>query len=224
MAWQLKNDFGVKGAYAMRKPELAAKLSEQLAEHGTKRTVGKRSLGANVMDAAKKGGSKAAIPLAIGAYMAGAGDSEAADGSMGERAGNAAANFGTGAGAAYGGIKLSDLLSKAAPNVMRGLGSGAAMAMPGEVIGGMTDQFASPEARNIAARYLPEALQFGAVNEAREMATVPPRSPANTGPRVPEAEASSGGFSPNVQGRLQRMIAGGADPQQIASFLNQAAR
>jgi hypothetical protein len=98
------------------------------------------------------------------------------------------------------------------------------MAMPGEVIGGMTDQFASPEARNIAARYLPEALQFGAVNEAREMATVPPRSPANAGPRVPEAEASSGGFSPNVQGRLQRMIAGGADPQQIASFLNQAAR
>lgn len=216
-------DLGIKGASRMNKSQLSEALSQAVQEHGGKRTVGKRSLGASVMDAAKKGGGKAAIPLAVGAYMAGAGDSEAADGSMGERAGNAAANFGTGAGAAYGGMKLSDLLAKAAPNVMRGLGSGAAMAMPGEMIGGMTDQFASPEARNIAARYLPEALQFGAVDEAREMATVPPPSPANSGPR--SSRLSEGApFAPNIQGRLQRMISTGASPDQVAAFLNQAVR
>ena len=50
--------------------------------------------------------------------------------------------------------------------------------MPGEIVSAMDgtpDQMNM--ARNKAARYLPEAVQFGAVNEAREMAQVPERNP-----------------------------------------------
>lgn len=121
------------------------------------------------------GKSSILLPFAVGSYTAASGDAEAADGSAVERAGNAAGNFAAGAGAAYGGIKISDALAKAAPSVGRAIGGGAAMAMPNEVIGSITDEFASPEARNLAARNFPEFMQFGAVNEAREMATVPDR-------------------------------------------------
>ena len=203
MAWELKHKFGVKGTSGMHKAELATKLSEAIQEHGGKRTVGKRL---------PKGTGKAAIPLAVGSYMAATGDSEAADGSLGERAGNAAGNFAVGAGAAYGGSKLADALAKYAPNAMRALGAGAGMATPGAMVD-MTDEFASPEARNWAARNLPEFMQVGAVGQARDMATVPEANPQrqSMGPRLED---------PGIQNRIKRMSQGGASPEQIAHFLN----
>jgi hypothetical protein len=204
MRQQLR-DFGVKGTSKMTKSALAEKLAEQMAEHGSKRTVGKKIT---------KGAGKAAIPLAVGSYMAAAGDSEAADGSLGDRATNAAGNFAAGAGAAYGGSKLVDALSKIAPGVMQGLSAGATMATP----------FAAADAydptqeqlnmdRNIGARILPEFLQFGAIGDAREMAQTPTPNPErrSMGPRIED---------PRLQNRIRRMTTSGASPEQIAHFLN----
>ena len=156
-------------------------------------------------------GGKMAIPLAVGSYMAATGDSEAADASTAERAGDAAGNFAVGAGGAYGGMKAIDALAKAAPMAMRALGSGAAMAMPGEMVG-MTDwsQEQLNAGRNTAARVLPEALQFGAIDEARQMATVPERNPE----RAP--------YPSKLITRVQRMKKQGASPDQIANWLNKA--
>jgi hypothetical protein len=157
-------------------------------------------------------GGKMAIPLAVGSYMAATGDSEAADASLGERAGNVAQNFGIGASAAYGGSKLMDAIAKASPALMGGISSGLS-AMTPAMIDDMTS--GSPEelnmARNTAARTLPELMQFGAVGEARDMAQVPPRSPANAGPRLED---------PALQNRIRRMAGSGASPDQIAAFLN----
>lgn len=204
MRQQLK-DFGVKGTSKMTKSALAEKLAEQMAEHGQKRTVSKKI---------PKGAGKAAIPLAVGSYMAATGDSEAADGSMGERVGNAAGNFATGAGAAYGGSKLMEALAKASPAVMGGISSGMSAMTPM-----MIDEMTSPDqenlnmARNTAARVLPEFLQGGAIEYARQMAQVPAPNPErrSMGPRIED---------PALQNRIRRMSQTGASPDQIAAFLN----
>ncbi len=209
MRQQLK-DFGVKGTSKMNKRTLAATLAEQMAEHGAKRTVSKKL---------PKGTGKAALPLAIGSYVAATGDSEAADGSLAGRATDAAANFATGAGAAYGGSKLAEMLAKASPAIMGGI-SGGLSAMTPSVIDDMTspDEENLNMARNRAARTLPEFMQGGAVREAAEMAQVPQRSPANSGPRM------DGPFANDINVRLRRMTSGGATPEQIAHFLNSAVR
>ncbi len=204
MRQQLK-EFGVKGTSKMLKSELAEKLAQQMAEHGSKRTVGKKL---------PKGTGKLAIPAAVGSYMVATGDSEAADASLGERAGNAGANFATGATAAYGGSKLMDMLAKASPAVMGGISSGLSAMTPA-----MIDDMTSPDqenlnmARNTAARTLPGFMQFGAVGDAREMAQVP----------QPNPERRSMGLrleDPGIQGRLRRMSQTGASPQAVADFLN----
>lgn len=155
------------------KPENMPAVAESL---GLAPSADRKTILEHARNILKIGGkSSILLPFAVGSYTAASGDAEAADSSAAARAGNAAGNFAAGAGAAYGGIKVSDALAKAAPAVGRAIGGGAAMAMPNEVIGSITDEFASPEARNMAARNLPEFMQFGAVNEAREMATVPDR-------------------------------------------------
>lgn len=171
-------------------------------------------------------GGKMAIPLAVGSYMAAAGDSEAADGSMADRAGNAAANFGVGAGAAYGGSKLMDALGKLSPAVTGGLSAGMTAMTPM-----MIDEMTSPGqenlnmARNTAARVLPEFMQGGAVADARDMATVPPPNPERQpmGPTVEAAEQQpQAPFAEGIQNRIRRMTQSGAPPEAIAEFLNLA--
>lgn len=159
-------------------------------------------------------GGKMAIPLAVGSYMAATGDSEAADASVADRATNAAGNFAAGAGGAYAGSKLVDALSKVAPGMMSAAGAGLSIATPGAAVD-MTD--VDPEnlnmARNTAARVLPEFLQGGAIEDARQMAQVPTPNPERQpmGPRIDH---------PALQNRIRRMTQGGASPEQIAHFLN----
>jgi hypothetical protein len=221
MRQQLK-EFGVKGTSSMNKSALADALAKQMAEHGAKRTVGKKIT---------KGAGKAAIPLAVGSYMAATGDSEADDATTAERAGNAATNFGVGAGAAYGGSKLVDALSKIAPMAMKAGGMGLSLLNPA-MMTDMTDGLAEipPEAIqahdnaifNRNARWLPEWMMTQNDMNAKEMAQVPTPSPErrSEGPRV--AAAPEGPFGPRINQRIARMTSGGATPEQIAHFLNQA--
>lgn len=172
-------------------------------------------------------GGKMVIPLAAGALAYDAMTSPA-DASTGEdfkpnRAAGAAAAA-TGAGATYGGMKLADVIAKYAPGAMKAVGSGMSMMMP-SMAADMTD--ASPEdlnmARNQMARTLPSMLRGGAVEDAYQMAQVPERSPVNAGPRVAQ-EAPEGSFSPQINGRVARMLQMGATPEQVAAFLNSAVR
>jgi len=223
MRSQLK-EFGVKGTSSMNKSALAEALSRQMAEHGAKRTVGKKL---------PKGTGKAAIPVAVGSYMAATGDSEAADATTAERAGNAATNFGVGAGAAYGGSKLVDALSKIAPMAMKAGGMGLSLLNPA-MMTDMTDGLAEipPEAIqahdnaifNRNARWLPEWMMTQSDMNAKEMAQVPTPSPErrSEGPRVDAAP--EGPFGPRINQRIARMSSGGATPEQIANFLNQTIR
>lgn len=84
-------------------------------------------------------------------------------------------NAGIAGGAAYGVGRAIDRLPAAVGGAMRTAGE----AFAPSTIDAMTDY--SPDelaqGRNWMARNLPEALQFGAVGEAREMATVPSPSP-----------------------------------------------
>lgn len=125
-----------------------------------------------------------------------------------------------------GGIKLADALSRVAPTTMRALGGSAPGMLP-EMISSMTDypQEDLNRGRNWMARNLPEALQVGAVSEAREMATVPEKNPARVygnayrpgGGKTPQVN-----FPPKLMSRLERMRSQGANDDQIASWLNRA--
>lgn len=123
------------------------------------------------------GKSSILLPFAAGAMAVDAlNPVEAADGTQVDpTTGEQAAAFGLGAGLYEGGRRLM----QAIPPVASGaLAAGGAMALPNEISNAMEG---TPEqmnmARNKAARYLPEAMQFGAVSEAREMAQVPERNP-----------------------------------------------
>lgn len=158
-------ELGIKNAKNIPKADLATRVADTIRDQGTRRAprLPKAAMGPVAAGA-------------VGAAMGFSGDAEAADGtprSMGSRLGDAAITGGTAAGAAYG---TNRLLRALPPTV------GGAMRTAGAVLGpmsagDMTDDFASAEARNWAARNFPEALQFGAVGEAREMATVPSPSP-----------------------------------------------
>lgn len=125
-----------------------------------------------------------------------------------------------------GGIKLADALSRVAPTTMRALGGSAPGMLP-EMISSMTDypQEDLNRGRNWMARNLPEALQVGAVSEAREMATVPEKNPARVygnAYRPGGGKAPQVNFPPKLMSRLERMRSQGANDDQIASWLNRA--
>ena len=64
--------------------------------------------------------------------------------------------------------------------------------------------------RNTAARYLPEAVQFGAVADAREMATVPEPSPMRGQIAPSEMAGIDQGEAPDFEtsmAELQQMLA-----------------
>lgn len=153
------------------------------------------------------GGVGPAAGIAAGiAAAATPGEAMAADGTtrggMGEAATNAAVAGGVGAGVS----KLAQALGPVAG--MMGEASAPGM------IDAMTDDFGSAEARNWAARNFPEAMQFGAVDQARQMATVPQANPARV--------SGEGGYGTGIKNRIRRMQATGATPDQIAAFLNGA--
>lgn len=205
-------EFGIKGTSRMTKSQLADALAEAMGEHGNKRTVGKRIT---------KGAGKAAIPAAVGSYLAATGDSEAADATVGERATNAAGNFAAGAGGAYAGSKLVDALRSAAPTAMRALGGGLSMMAPGAAAD-ITDGLATPPvpdeqelmARNQEVSAMPFLRHLTPGHaESYEAAQVPAPNPErrSMGPRL-DAEP--------IQNRIRRMSSTGATPEQIADFLN----
>jgi hypothetical protein len=164
MRRQLAKDYDIKGTSRMTKAELATKLSEVTAEHGAKRTR-----------TPKGGGRASALWPAMAAGIAYAATPDDAEASTGESATgqDRALTNAAGAGGAYLGVNR---LMKMAPQIGRAVAAGGEGLSP-MAIDAMTDY--SPDelnmARNTAARHLPEALQFGAVDEAREMAQVPER-------------------------------------------------
>lgn len=226
---------GIKATAAMSKGELAEALAKAMSDHGGKRTVGKRL--------PKVGGSGAAGALAAGlAYAATPDEAMAADGTtrggMGEAATNAAVAGGIGAGVG----KLAQALGP-----VSGMMSEASAPA---LVDSMTEDFGTAEARNTAARYLPGALRFGAVEDAYQMAQVPTpgarddasmiaRQRAEQAEAMPLANAAAleipqgipapdasgvSPYGPAIEGRLRRMIQTGATPEQLTQFLNQAVR
>jgi hypothetical protein len=171
-----------------------------------------------------------------------------ADAATGEATANQAealTNAGIAGGAAYGTSKLAQALAPA----LRGGLTMAGEAMAPVSIDAMTDY--SPDdlaqGRNTLARTLPQALQFGAVDQARQMATVPERGPqaqmaqdqrlqAEAMPmqsaqalQIPEGipAPNPDGSSPygeDIANRINRMVRLGAPPEAIANLLNQAVR
>lgn len=112
-----------------------------------------------------------------------AGNPSATGGNTADRLAAASAAGGT----VYGMNRLMNALKGAVPKALSG---GMQMTMP--TAGAEMTNYTPEElntGRNWMARNLPEALQFGAVDEAREMATVPERNPA----RVYENAYAPGG-------------------------------
>lgn len=147
-------------------------------------------IGTAVKNMAKSRGASAIVAAATAFGLT----PESAEASTGEQVGGtgeALTNAGLAGGAAYGAEKLLS------PNVMRMLGAGSQMMMP-QVASDMTDEFASPEARNIGARILPSWMRAGAIEDAYQMAQVPEKNPA----RVYENAFSPGGPDRSIEEAL----------------------
>ncbi len=164
-----------------KKAEIEQMLSKALKANKGKATA---RLGSKV--------SKAIVPAAVGmgVYDALRSPAEAADGGTAEpmsRGKAAAIGAGAGAGTAAGLAKLRQVVNRVAPMASRAAGAGLSMAVPGAVAD-MTDVFASPEARNTAARYMPSFMRAGAVEDAYQMAQVPEANPERLGSLMTAAE------------------------------------
>jgi len=167
-------------------------------------------------------GGKMVLPFAAGAlaYDAATSDAQAGTGDeTGSDVARGAVAGGTAAGLVAGGNRLLQAIPAAARTAM---GAGATMAMPNEIVNAMDgtpDQMNM--ARNKAARYLPEAVQFGAVNEAREMAQVPERNPMSRSidpsPQMPAETYEQEAAPPNFDQYL-------ADLQAIFAEMEQGQR
>lgn len=167
-------------------------------------------------------GGKMVLPFAAGAlaYDAATSDAQAGTGDeTGSDVARGAVAGGTAAGLVAGGNRLLQAIPAAARTAM---GAGATMAMPNEIVNAMDgtpDQMNM--ARNKAARYLPEAVQFGAVNEAREMAQVPERNPMSRpidpSPQIPAETYEQEAAPPNFDQYL-------ADLQAIFAEMEQGQR
>ncbi len=189
----------------------------------------------------------AGVPALAGALAYGMtpDEAQAADGRTVGGTGEALTNAGIAGGAAYGTSKLAQALGPAARATIGMAGD----AIAPTTIDSMTDY--SPDelaqGRNFLARNLPEAMQIGAVDQARQMAQVPQRGPqaqmaqdqrmqAEAMPmqsaqalQIPEGipAPNPDGSSPygnDVTNRINRMIKLGAPPEAIAQFLNNAVR
>lgn len=126
--------------------------------------------------------SPAFAPIIAGATAAGAAynDARAAGESPVEAATSAADDAALAGGATAAGVYGANRLLSALPQVAKtAAGVGAAGGVAPDMISSMTDYSPSElnTARNWAARNLPESLQFGAIDTARQMAEVPDPSP-----------------------------------------------
>lgn len=231
---------GLKGYKSLNKTELATALSEAMAEKATKRVRAPKIPG---------GGAGGAAALAGGlAYALTPDRAEAATGAPTGNQAQALTNAGIAGGTAYGTSKLADALS---PVVGKAIGMAGEASAPG-LIDSMTDP--TPAEMNTAANWqiqnLPEWMLSPNVRQMAQMSELPSRgdrsdpsmlarAQAEQAERMPMASASAleipegipapqaDGSSPYGQGidrRLRRMIATGATPEQLSSFLNQAVR
>lgn len=241
----------LKGVSGLSKGELAAKLSEAMAEHGGKRTVAKRL--------PKLPGGSGAAALAGGlAYALTPDAAQAADGATRGGQGEALTNAGIAGGTAYG---VSKLAEKLAPIVGGALSSAGTMMTPMAAADAsdafnLTPDQLDADAHKAAqvmpawARTLYSSLGFPQVEDAYQMAQLPERGDRSDEAMIARAQAEQAeampmpsassleipqgipapnpdGSSPYpapVMGRLSRMQKHGATPEQIAHFLNQAVR
>lgn len=150
-------------------------------------TMGKADLANAVADALKEQGGKRAkrLPKAVGAvgpalaaglaYAATPDQAQAADGSASGVNTSALTNAAGAGGIAYGVQRGIEALPSAVGGAARMVGEAVAPVTIDTMTDYSPDELA--QARNWAARNLPEAMQFGAVDQARQMATVPEPSP-----------------------------------------------
>jgi len=152
--------------------------------------------------------SPAFAPIVAGTVAYNMADAQASDGS-GPSTADKMGTAGTAAATAYGGNRLLQALPQAAKTAFA---AGGEMSIP-QMASDMTDDFASPQARNMAARYMPEALRFGAVEDAYQMAQVPERNPA----RVYENAYAGSGYGPEASEQPDDFDAQLAELQQLLS-------
>lgn len=129
---------------------------------------------------------------------------EAADGSAG--GGNTAqalTNAGIAGGAAYGVNRLLDKL----PSAIGGAAGAAGTMIAPATIDSLTDYSDEDlaQGRNWLARNTPEALQFGAVSTAREMAQVPEPSPMRGQIAPSEMAGIDQGEAPDFDSQMQEL-------------------
>lgn len=158
-------DLGIKGVSRMTKSELADALSQAMA-----RNAGRRVRAPKL----PSGSGPAAIAGGL-AYALTPDDANAATGEPTSNTAEALTNAGVAGGTAYGVSRLAEMLSPAAKSALGTLGEASAPAMIDEMTNYSPDDLAM--GRNMLARNLPRALQFGAVEDAYQMAQVPERNP-----------------------------------------------
>ena len=238
---QQARDLGLKGISRLGKTELADRIAEALAEHGGKRTVAKR------LPKPPSGTGAAALAGSL-AYALTPDRAEAGTGAPSGGQSEALTNAGIAGGGAYGVSRLAQALGPAARGAIGMTGEAMAPVSADAMTDYSPDELA--QGRNMLARNLPSALRGGAVEDAYQMAQMPPqgdrsdaamlaRAQAEQAAAMPMASASalqipegipapdpSGAspYAPAIMGRLQRMQQTGATPEQIASWMNQAVR
>jgi hypothetical protein len=252
MRERLKDDFGITGTSKMKKGQLATKLAEAMQEHGAKRTVGPRKPGGGGTAAgvaAVLGGGLAADAAYNSARAEGASPMQAI-GNAAPAAATTAGGVGAGYGVSKLAQALSPIAGKAIGMGSSMLGPMMAgdmtdmsadeaaqarqqiAAVPGQLrsalSSAMTPGNATPEETQ-GAMY-PEAVppQAAAPQPAPPPQQNPMMSasalqiPENIPPDAAQQAEIAAAFSPNVEGRLRRMVSLGAPPEAIAQFLNQA--
>lgn len=213
--------------YNMMKKALTAENQAAVAEAlGLPGSASRKTVLQHARDIMKLGGrSSIVLPFAVGSYFAATGDSEAADASTGERVGNAAAEFGIGAGGTYAGMKGMEALSRAAPNFMGALGA-AGGAMTPFAAADLSDTMSREDlntGQNWMARNMPftRHLPGSSIGKAYDMAQVPAANPErrSMGPRLPEGadqEVASAWRKSPRRTVIELSRSSGLDPNDIA--------
>lgn len=163
----------------MKKAEIENVLAKAL-----KANKGKRAAGSRTLKALGPAGA------ALAAYDAVTNNAEASDGTVtaGDRLKGAATGAAAG-GTVYGMDRLMNAIKGAAPNLVKSIGAGGAMALPTEIANQFDDytddeltagsnKLYNQQARFQEATGLPDWIMGQNVAEAREMAQVPERNPA----------------------------------------------
>ena len=169
---------GVKGATRKTKADLVEAVNAANAGNAGKRVRAKKIIPGLA-------GPAIAAGLAYAATPSDANASNGADSYTGQD--EALTNAAAAGGITYGANKLLRLAPALAGQA---ISTGMAMTAPfaaADAYDPTPEQLAMD--RNITARYLPRPLQFGAVSDAYDMAQVPEKGPAHSGPRADDFDS-----------------------------------